>query len=179
MRFLHSHHPSWPVVAPLLVTQPVPHFIRILLFPALVSMIVPAVALHLFVSIPSGYPLIEILLLRACPSNRGLPIVVIPPVLFPCCGSYDHDDSPFIPVWVLALVLLRSCYIYLCTCTLEWRVDSGPSHSLMPYIIRCMHFDFCTFPCAFPTTLSVKRVLLSYPCLLFMLILHGNWWLSV
>jgi len=105
--------------------------------------------------------------------------VVIILVLYSGCGSYDQDDSPFIPVQVPAPVHLRSYCASLHICTLSWRISSGPCDSLMPYIIRCMRFAICTFPRAFPTTLTVERALLPYPRLLFMLILHGNWWLSV
>jgi hypothetical protein len=170
MCVLHSHHPVWSVTAPLLVTQPVPHFTRILPFPTLVSMAAPAIVLLLFVAIRVLFPLINLLLLRSCPSNHGLSIVVIPPFLLFGRSSYDHDDSSFIPVWIPAPSHLTSYCASLITCTLSWRIDSDPCHSLMPYVTCCMQFIVCTFP----TILSVARVLLSYPHRLFMLILHGH-----
>jgi hypothetical protein len=85
MRSLHSHSLAWSVVAPLLVIHLVPHFTEILPFLSLVSMVVP-IALLLFMDIPAFFPLIDLLLLRACPSNHGLSVVVITPVLYPHCS---------------------------------------------------------------------------------------------
>jgi hypothetical protein len=133
----------------------------------------------LLVAIPVVSPLIDLLLLRACPFNHGFPIVVISPILFPYCGSFDHDDLAFILVRVPSPTCLRSDCVSFHTCTLEWWIKFGPCHSLMPYAIRCMWFSICIIPHDFPATLTIERAFLPYPYLPFMLILHGNWWKSV
>jgi hypothetical protein len=175
MRALHSHHHVLFVIAPLLVTQLAPHFTGVLPFPALVSVVAPAIALLLFVTILVVFPFIDLLSLRSCPSNHGLFIVVISPILFPSGGSYDHDDSSFIPVRISSPTHLRSYCAALCTCTLAWWFASETCHSLLPYVTCCMKFVVCTFPRAFPAIIYVARVMLSYPRWLFMLILHGHW----
>jgi hypothetical protein len=120
VRSLHSCHPAWPVVAPLRYTMHVPKFTRILPFLALVYDIVLVVVLLLFAYLPVVSPLIELPLLRACPSNHGSPTVVSSSVLFPWCGSYDHDDSAFIPVRVPDPARLRFDCTIVRTYTFAW-----------------------------------------------------------
>jgi hypothetical protein len=45
-------------------------------------------------------------LLRAHPSNHGLPIEVKLPILFPLHDTYDHDDSTVIPILDVSLARL-------------------------------------------------------------------------
>jgi hypothetical protein len=138
-------------------------------------MVVPDIALLLIAVISSIVPLIGLLLLRAYPSNHGFLVLVITANIYSSCGSYGHDDSPFILVRVLALARTRSYCVVVHICALEWRIGSRPCHSLMPYVIYYMRFFICTFPRALFAPLSVTRVLLSYSHLLLMLILHVDW----
>jgi hypothetical protein len=77
-------------------------------FHALVSVVAPAIALFLFASISAVSVLIELPLLRARPSNHGLPVEVNLPILFPCHSTYDHDESTIISVRALAPTRLIS-----------------------------------------------------------------------
>jgi hypothetical protein len=86
------------MVAPLLNSHHVPIYTGVSPFPALVSFGSPYSCTLLFASISTISSLIELVLLWARPSNHGFPIEVNLPVIFPCHGTYDHDDSVVIPV---------------------------------------------------------------------------------
>jgi hypothetical protein len=148
---------------------------RFFFFPVLVYVVVYDVALLLISVISVVVPLIGLLLLRACPSNHGMPVLVIAPNIYSSYGSYDHDDSPFILVRVPAPARMRTYCVVVRICTLAWRIRYGPCHSLMPYVIRYMWFALCNFLCAFSAPHSITRILLSYSHLLLMLIMHVDW----
>jgi hypothetical protein len=167
------------MVAHLLDSQPIPFYTGVPPFPSLVFVVYPRVALFLFASISVVSSLIELPLLQACPSNHGMPIEVNLPILFPHHNTYDHDDSTIIPVRALAPAHLISYCANPRTHSLAWCIDIGPCQSLFPYVIHCLLFVVYTFPWSFLAIIIVDMNLLSYPLLLYNLILHCNWWSSV
>jgi hypothetical protein len=179
MHSLHAHHPVWPMAAPLLNSQHVPIYLGVPPFHALVSFGNLYSCTLLFSSLHVVYSPIDLSLPLARPSNHGLLVEVKLPVIFPHHGTYDHDDSVTIPVRSLAPARLISYWETPHTWSLAWWIDIGPCQSLFPCIIHCMLFVIDTFPRAFPTNLTIDTTLLSYPHLLYNLIIHCDWWSSV
>jgi hypothetical protein len=179
VRSLHSHHPIWPMTSPLPSSQLVPVYTWVPPFPALVSVVAPVVTLFLFSSIFVVSSLIETSLQWARPSNHGLSVEVNLPVLFPRHNMYDHDDSVIIRVRALAPARLISYCATPRTYSLAWWVDTSPCQSLLPYVIHCLLFSVDNFPWSFLANLTVDTTFLSYPRLLYNLILHCDWWSSV
>jgi hypothetical protein len=129
----------------------------------------------LFASLPVVCSLIKLPLLRASPSNHGLPVEVEFPILFPRHSTYVHDGSTVIPVLSLAPARLKSYWALPRTRSLAWWINTGLCQSLLPYVINCLLIVVDTFPRAFPTNLIVDMILLSYPRLLYKLIRHCDW----
>jgi hypothetical protein len=95
MRLLWSRHPTLPTTSPVLVTLPVPHFIGILPFPILNSVIIPLVSLLLIATISVVFLLIDLSPLRAHPFSLGLLVVMSATISFPIKARMIMMGHPF------------------------------------------------------------------------------------